>query len=40
VIGAWWSGDLIPVNGSMDELKIYNRVLNPDEISQLAKAVQ
>jgi hypothetical protein len=40
VIGAWWSGDLIPVNGSMDELRIYNRALNKDEINQLAKAVQ
>ncbi|HLY70421.1 MAG TPA: LamG domain-containing protein [Puia sp.] len=40
MIGAWWSGDLIPVNGSMDEVRIYNRALNQDEINQLAKAVQ
>ena len=40
IIGGWWSGDLIPVNGSMDEVRIYNRALNKDEINQLAKAVQ
>jgi Concanavalin A-like lectin/glucanases superfamily len=40
VIGAWWSGDLIPLSGSIDELRIYNRALNQDEINKLAKAVQ
>jgi len=40
VIGAWWSGDLIPANGSMDELRIYNRALNQNEINALAKPVQ
>lgn len=40
MIGGWWSGDLISVAGSMDEVRIYNRALNQDEINQLAKAVQ
>jgi hypothetical protein len=40
IIGGWWSGDLLPIGGTMDEVRIYNRALNQDEINQLAKAVQ
>ncbi len=40
VIGGWWSGDLVSVAGSLDELRIYNRVLNQNEILQLASAVK
>jgi hypothetical protein len=40
LLGSWWSGDAILLNGSMDEVRIYNRALNQDEIDQLAKAVQ
>lgn len=39
LIGCWWSGDVISLHGSMDELRIYNRALNQDEITQLAKPV-
>jgi hypothetical protein len=40
LIGTWWSGDPILFNGSMDEIRIYNRALNQNEIIELAKAVQ
>lgn len=40
VIGGWWQGDLVSINGSLDEMRIYNRALNQDEITELAKPVQ
>ncbi len=40
VIGGWWSGDLISLAGSMDEVRVYNRVLNQNEIAELASPVQ
>lgn len=40
VIGGWWQNDIISLNGSMDELRIYNRELNQDEINALAKLTQ
>ena len=39
LLGSWWSGDQILLNGMMDEVRIYNRALNQDEISALAKPV-
>jgi hypothetical protein len=40
VIGGWWNGDLIPLNGKMDEVRLYNRVLTPHEIVALAQHFQ
>ena len=40
LIGAWWQGDIIYLNGSMDEIRVYNRELNQDEINELAKPVK
>lgn len=39
LIGGWWNNDIISMNGSLDELRIYNRPLNQDEITELAKPV-
>jgi len=36
-IGAWWNSDLENLNGTIDEVRLYNRVLTVDEISALAK---
>jgi hypothetical protein len=40
LIGGWWKNDIISVKGSMDEVRIYNRELNQDEINELAKPVK
>ncbi len=35
LIGRWWDGDSIPFKGKIDEVRVYNRVLNEDEIHAL-----
>lgn len=35
LIGSWWKNDPIGLNGKIDNVRIYNRVLNPDEIKAL-----
>ena len=35
IIGSWWSGQLIPFKGKIDDIRIYNRVLTQDEVSVL-----
>ncbi len=40
VIGGWWQNDPISINGKLDEIRLYNRVLNADEISELSKGFQ
>jgi hypothetical protein len=37
VIGGWWSGGQELINGRLDEVRLYNRVLNADEIAELSK---
>jgi hypothetical protein len=37
VVGGWWSSDPENINGKLDEVRLYNRVLTPQEIAQLAK---
>jgi len=37
VIGGWWDGDPEPINGKIDNVRLYNRVLNSDEIALLAQ---
>jgi hypothetical protein len=39
IIGAYWQNGLQPLHGSLDELRIYNRALNQNEINTLARAV-
>lgn len=40
VVGGWWSGGTESINGKIDEVRLYNRVLNGDEIAALAKDFQ
>jgi hypothetical protein len=40
IIGGWWDGDPIPLNGKMDEVRLYNRVLTPHEIVALSQHYQ
>ena len=40
VIGGWWQNDPISINGKLDEVRLYNRVLNTDEIAELSKNFQ
>ena len=40
IIGGWWDGDPAAINGKIDEVRIYNRVLNADEIAELSKEFQ
>src|SRR5688572_15465913 len=40
IIGGWWNSDPASINGKMDEVRLYSRVLNADEISELAKSFQ
>ena len=40
VIGGWWNSDPLAMDGTIDEVRMYNRVLNNDEINQLYKNFQ
>jgi hypothetical protein len=35
IIGNWWQNDLAGLNGKIDNVRVYNRVLNADEIKAL-----
>jgi hypothetical protein len=36
-MGAWWGSDLVSINGKIDEVRIYNRILAENEIEKLAE---
>jgi hypothetical protein len=38
-IGGWWQNDIISINGKIDELRIYNRILAENEIEKLADEI-
>lgn len=40
VVGGWWDGGPLSINGVLDNVRLYNRVLNADEIAALAKDYQ
>ena len=40
VIGGWWDGDPMTLNGKLDEIRLYNRVLTPHEIVTLSQHFQ
>jgi hypothetical protein len=40
LIGAWWSTDVGGFSGSLDNVRLYNRVLTPHEIAALASNYQ
>lgn len=37
VVGGWWSGDPQTIDGTIDNVRLYNRVLNANEIIKLSK---
>jgi hypothetical protein len=40
VIGAWWDGQPLSMNGKLDNIRLYNRVLTPHEIATLSGSYQ
>lgn len=40
VVGGWWQGGPEPVYGRIDEVRMYDRILNADEIAELSKDFQ
>ena len=37
VIGGWWKNDIISIDGKIDEVRIYNRVISECEINELTR---
>jgi hypothetical protein len=40
VVGGWWDGQPLSINGTLDEVRLYNRVLSGNEIKFLARNFQ
>ncbi|GGA86230.1 hypothetical protein GCM10011511_06590 [Puia dinghuensis] len=40
IIGAWWDGGPQGLNGKLDNIRLYNRVLTPHEIAVLSSSYQ
>jgi len=40
IVGGWWNSDPQSINGRLDEVRFYNRVLTPHEITYLARNFQ
>lgn len=40
LIGGWWKADIVSIDGKLDEVRLYNRVINDCEIAKLAAAVE
>jgi hypothetical protein len=40
VIGGWWDGDYESINGQLDDVRFYNRAINANEITYLARNFQ
>ena len=40
IVGGWWDGDPASINGKMDNVRLYNRVLTSEEIAMLARNYQ
>ena len=40
VVGGWWDGGTESINGDLDEVRLYDRVLNADEIANLSNNFQ
>ncbi len=40
MIGAWWDSDPLHFNGKLDNIRLYNRVLTPNEIVKLSTSYQ
>jgi hypothetical protein len=37
IIGGWWKNDIVSIDGKVDDVRLYNRVLSDCEISKLAE---
>jgi len=37
IVGGWWDGDPVSINGTLDEVRLYNRAINTQEIAKLAE---
>ena len=40
VVGGWWNSDVMNINGVLDNVRLYNRVLTSDEIALLSQYYQ
>lgn len=40
IVGAWWDSDPQYFNGKLDNIRLYNRVLTPNEIARLSGSYQ
>lgn len=40
VVGGWWNGDPLSINGKLDEVRMYNRTLNAQQIAWLSRNFQ
>ena len=40
MIGGWWKNDIVSIDGKLDEVRIYNRVLSDCEIEMLAETFE
>ncbi|MFL5747111.1 MAG: LamG domain-containing protein [Niastella sp.] len=38
MIGGWWTNDIVSIDGKLDEVRLYKRLLNDCEINKLAAA--
>jgi hypothetical protein len=37
IIGGWWQNDPVSIDGKIDDVRLYDRVLNQDEIAKLSE---
>ena len=37
IMGGWWQSDIISIDGKLDEVRVYNRVLSDCELKKLAE---
>lgn len=40
IVGGWWDGDPVSIDGKLDEVRLYNRVLSAKEIAWLSRNFQ
>lgn len=38
IIGGWWKNDIVSIDGKIDEVRLYNRLLTDCEIAKLAES--
>lgn len=40
MIGGWWKNDIVSIDGKLDEVRLYNRLLTECEIAELAEVFE